>query len=181
MEKKKRKLSKEELDLWKVVTKNDNRYKDYSDDVDTINSVKKKVNKTNIIKPKNIENITIKKSISLDSIQVNRRMKEKLERGIIRPEAKLDLHGNNQIEAKKALIEFITSSIQSGKRCILIITGKKNTYHGAKGVLRAKLPVWLKDNSLADKVLSHSYATYKDGGDGARYVLLRKQQKVQTC
>ena len=56
--KKKRKLSKEELDLWKVVTKNDNRYKDYSDDVDTINNVKKKVNKTNIIKPKNIENIT---------------------------------------------------------------------------------------------------------------------------
>ena len=32
---KKRKLSKEELDLWKVVTKNDNRYKDYSDDVET--------------------------------------------------------------------------------------------------------------------------------------------------
>ena len=63
---------------------------------------------------------------------------------------------------------------------MIIITGKKNTTLGAKGVLRKQLPYWLKENSLARMILFDCYATIKDGADGARYVLLRKKEKVEN-
>ena len=63
---------------------------------------------------------------------------------------------------------------------MLIITGKKNTTLGAKGILRQQLPYWLKENSLARMVLFDCYAAIRDGADGARYVLLRKKEKVEN-
>ena len=65
-------------------------------------------------------------------------MQIKLERGMIRPEAKLDLHGKTLHEAKKSLSDFIKSCIQSNIRCILVITGKKKTLNGSKGLIREK-------------------------------------------
>ena len=52
-------------------------------------------------------------------------MKAKFERGLIRPEAKLDLHGYNRLEAEKTLRYFINTCINQEKRCILVVTGKK--------------------------------------------------------
>ena len=49
---------------------------------------------------------------------------------------------------------------------------------GAKGVIRESLPMWLKDIEFSNYILGHNYASNKDGGDGARYVLLRKKDKV---
>ena len=60
----------------------------------------------------------------------------------------------------------------------LIITGKKSSSLGAGSVLRKALPDWLKEDDILHLLLSHCYATVKDGGDGARYVLLRKKDKV---
>jgi len=105
-------------------------------------------------------------------------MKIKLERGMIRPEAKLDLHGKTLEEAKKSITQFIKSCIDSNIRCILVITGKKKTLNGAKGLIRENLPLWLKENELFNYILFHCYATKKDGDDGARYILLRKRDKV---
>ena len=44
-----------------------------------------------------------KKELKETKLQVNKRMKAKLERGLIRPEATLDLHGYNRVEAEKTL------------------------------------------------------------------------------
>tara|TARA_B100000686_G_C16712031_1_gene929731 strand:+ start:1074 stop:1619 length:546 start_codon:yes stop_codon:yes gene_type:complete len=178
MQNKNRKLSKAELELWKEVTKKDVKYKNYSTSIDE--NPKMKVNDDIIksYKPYKKVNEEIIKSNYIDDFQVNKRMKSKLERGNIRPEAILDLHGNNQVEAKNELVNFIDNSIRDGIRCVLVITGKKNTYLGAKGILRRKLPIWLKEKDLANKILLHCYATIKDGADGARYVLLRKKEKV---
>ena len=52
-------------------------------------------------------------------------MKAKLVRGLIRPEATLDLHGYNRLEAEKTLKLFINTCINKEKRCILIVTGKR--------------------------------------------------------
>ena len=64
----------------------------------------------------------------------------------------------------------------SGKRCILVVTGKRKTTLGSKSILRELVPAWLDDENYASLVLAHNYAIQKDGGDGARYVLLRKKK-----
>ena len=177
MQTKNRKLNKEELELWKLVTKNDKILGNY----------KKAVEKTKIFNKKKETPKKKEKNEILDSrkdtfltkdIQINNRMKVKLERGIIRPEARLDLHGKTLIEAKQTLTSFIKSSVASNIRCVLIITGKKKTLHGSKGLIRENLPKWLKDKELYNYVLFHCYATKKDGDDGARYILLRKKDRV---
>ncbi len=48
----------------------------------------------------------IKRSLYKQEYQINKRMKLKLERGLIRPEIKLDLHGKTLSEAKKSLSHF---------------------------------------------------------------------------
>ena len=180
MLKKNRKLDKEELDLWKDITKNDIKYKGYVEDLQEKTIIKNKEKKLPDTKTNLFTKTSLEKNISIAPVQVNKRMRAKLERGIIRPEASLDLHGYSKIEAKNLLYGFIKKAIDSNKRCVLIITGKKNTTLGAKGILRKQLPIWLKENSLARMVLLDCYAAVRDGADGARYVLLRKKDKVEN-
>ena len=90
----------------------------------------------------------------------------------------LDLHGKTLSAAKISLSQFINSSIKNNIRCILVITGKKKTLNGSRGLIRENLPLWLKENELVNYILFHCFATKKDGGDGARYILLRKKDKV---
>ena len=73
---------------------------------------------------------------------------------------------------------FIKSCIDKNIRCILVITGKKKTLNGSKGLIRENLPLWLKEHELSNYILFHCYATKRDGDDGARYILLRKKDKV---
>ena len=180
MKKKNRKLDRAELDLWKNITKNDVKFKGYVEDLQEKTIIKKKEEKTLENKTSLFTKASTKKNVFVTPIQVNKRMRAKLERGMIRPEASLDLHGYSKIQAKSLLYDFIQKAIDTNKRCVIIITGKKNTTLGAKGVLRKQLPYWLKENSLARMILFDCYATIKDGADGARYVLLRKKEKVEN-
>ena len=177
MQSKNRKINKEELELWKLVTKNDKVIGKYTTKVEeyrrqnpTSQTSKTIIDNTNILEKKN--------DYVKQNIQINKRMKVKLERGIIRPEIKLDLHGKTLREAKKSLSLFIKDCIDKNIRCILVITGKKKTLNGSKGLIRQNLPLWLKEYELCNYILFHCYATKKDGDDGARYVLLRKKDKV---
>ena len=177
MQTKNRKIKKEELELWKKVTQHDEMIGQYTTSVEeNINQQKtptaSRVNKDNS-KVKDIKRIFFKQDY-----QINKRMKLKLERGLIRPEVKLDLHGKTLSEAKKSLSHFIKTSINNNIRCVLVITGKKKTMNGSRGVIRENLPIWLKENELFNYVLFHCYAIKKDGDDGARYILLRKKDKV---
>ena len=175
---KNRKLYKEELDLWKEITKKDIKLKEYEKEVLVKKEVRTKNIYSRVSRSKELVEVIDVKKTPLNSMQVNKRMRIKLERGMIRPEDTLDLHGHSQKEAKIILISFINKAISNNKRCILVITGKKNTKLGAKGVLRQQLPLWLKEESLLNKVLLDCYASIRDGADGARYVLLRKKEKV---
>ena len=112
------------------------------------------------------------------SPQANKSILLKLKRGRIPIENILDLHGYNKKNAKIAVKNFIKESMLKSYRCILIITGKKSSSLGSGSVLRKALPGWLKEDDILYLLLSHCYATVKDGGDGARYVLLRKKDKV---
>ena len=75
----------------------------------------------------------IKRNFFKQDYQINKRMKLKLERGLIRPEIKLDLHGKTLKKQKNRFTQFIKSSINNNIRCILVITGKKKTLNGSKG------------------------------------------------
>ena len=177
MQTKNRKIKKEELELWKKVTEHDKKIGQYSTFVEE-NIIQQK---TPITSNKNKDNLKVKgvkRSFFKQDYQINKRMKLKLERGLIRPETKIDLHGKTLSEAKKSLSYFIKSSINNNIRCILVITGKKKTLNGSRGLIRENLPLWLRENELFNYILFHCYAIKKDGDDGARYILLRKKDKV---
>ncbi len=97
----------------------------------------------------------------------------KLRRGQIAVEGKVDLHGLRTVEAFRALVGAIERAQASGRRCLLVVHGRGN--HSAAGaVLRTAVTGWLKGPPLDARVLAHAPARPQDGGDGARYILLRK-------
>ena len=177
-----RKLYKKELALWKAVTKEDIKINRYIPEEmtekkkDLLKEKPKPLNPDlNFNKKRNYLDAE-KEALTNNKLQVNKRMKSKLLRGLIRPESILDLHGYNRLEAEKTLRTFINTCINQEKRCILVVTGKKKTTLGSKSILRELVPAWLDDENYASLVLAHNYAIQKDGGDGARYVLLRKKR-----
>jgi DNA-nicking Smr family endonuclease len=96
---------------------------------------------------------------------------EKLKRGKMEIEARLDLHGQTQDEAHRELSAFIARAQSQGKRLALVVTGKGRE---GKGVLRESAPRWLNEPALRNRVLAITQAQPRDGGAGALYVLLRK-------
>jgi DNA-nicking Smr family endonuclease len=110
---------------------------------------------------------------------LDKRTAERLKRGQLAIEARLDLHGMTQEEAHRALTRFIAAGHRSGRRAVLVITGKGVRLDGEQreaGVLRRMVPRWLNEAPTRGLVLAFSAARAKDGGGGALYVLLRRQR-----
>ncbi|MCG8355261.1 MAG: Smr/MutS family protein [Kiloniellales bacterium] len=111
---------------------------------------------------------------------LDRRQAERLKRGQTPIDARLDLHGHTQAEAHRVLIGFLTRAQADGKRCVLVVTGrglgKGAGGLGPGGVLKREVPRWLGLPPLRERVLSFETAQPKHGGDGALYVLLRRQR-----
>ena len=106
---------------------------------------------------------------------LDRRSVERLRRGELRLEARLDLHGMTQGEAHRALGDFLAQSHRAGRRCVLVITGKGARGSG-DGVLRAAVPRWLNEAPNRARLLAFAPAQPRDGGTGALYLLLRRQR-----
>lgn len=106
---------------------------------------------------------------------VDRRTAERMKRGRMQVEARLDLHGLTQAEAHRALDAFVAASYDIGRRCVLIITGKGQGKQEG-GVLRGKVPQWLNQAPNRGRVLAFDYAQQRDGGTGALYVMLRRKR-----
>jgi DNA-nicking Smr family endonuclease len=106
---------------------------------------------------------------------LDKRTAERLKRGQLAIEARIDLHGLTQADAHRALTAFIDGAHKAGRRCVLVITGKGL---GAEkiGVLRGAVPRWLNQPSLRPKLLAFCHAQPKHGGDGALYVLLKRRR-----
>lgn len=104
---------------------------------------------------------------------VDGRTLDKLKRGKLRPQARLDLHGMSQDEAHRALVSFLADAQADGKRCVLVVTGRGRISEGG-GVLRNQTPNWLNAPAIRARILAFATAQPKDGGSGALYVLLRR-------
>lgn len=105
---------------------------------------------------------------------VDRRTADRLRRGKLAIEARLDLHGLYQDEAHGQLNDFIVSAAAAGRRCVLVITGRGAGQEG--GVLRRRVPTWLNQAPCRSLVLAMAPARRDHGGEGALYVLLRRRR-----
>ncbi|MGH1576118.1 Smr/MutS family protein [Planktotalea sp.] len=104
-----------------------------------------------------------------------------MQRGKLKPEGRIDLHGMTVAQAHPALISFIMSAQSSGKRLVLVITGKggKRDDPGEiapqrMGALKRQVPHWLTMAPVASAVLQVSEAHIRHGGTGAYYVYLKR-------
>ncbi len=100
---------------------------------------------------------------------VPRRMKQ-VERGQLKPEAKLDLHGLTIAESSEKVRFFLQDALYQGVKTALIITGKG--LHSNDGpVLRQAVEHLL--NESQESVLEWGMAPRNYGGSGALIVFLR--------
>jgi DNA-nicking Smr family endonuclease len=106
---------------------------------------------------------------------IDRANAERLKRGRHPIEARLDLHGRTQAEAHRELIEFVEACCRSGRRCVLVITGRGLGPDGS-GVLKNAVPRWLAEAGLRRRILAVAAAQPRHGGAGALYLLLRRQR-----
>lgn len=103
---------------------------------------------------------------------IDRRTLQRLKRGLVTIDARLDLHGMTQEEAHRHLTLFLAHHQRQGARCLLVITGIGERTTG--GTLRRMTPRWLAEPGNAARVIAYSPAQKRHGGEGALYVLLRR-------
>lgn len=97
----------------------------------------------------------------------------KISKGKINIDSKIDLHGMTQAEAYSRLYRFIEMAYATGRRTILVITGK-----GVKGegILKTMVPRWLSEPSFRLMVSAYNESHISHGGGGALYVRIRKKK-----
>lgn len=98
--------------------------------------------------------------------------RDKLARGRLPIEGRVDLHGMRQDEAHALLLSFLARAYAGGVRYVLVITGKGP---GGEGVLKRLVPKWLTTPAFRPLVSSHDHAARNHGGEGAIYIRLRKK------
>ncbi len=119
-------------------------------------------------------------------LSLERKKTRKVSSGRVEIEGRIDLHGMRQSEAHAALTRFLHRSYASGKRWVLVITGKgaaQRTAHDERlehegverGVLRRNVPRWLAEPDLAPIIIGFTTAAIKHGGEGALYIHIRKR------
>ena len=112
---------------------------------------------------------------------MDRRRFDKLRRGRMEPQARLDLHGMTAERAHATLTGFILAAHAQDLRLVLVITGKGRAADtgiqaGRHGILRGSLPHWLAGPPLAGRILQVAPAHRRHGGAGAFYVYLRRRR-----
>jgi len=210
-EKKGERISQEDNSLWRHVTKDvspisSNRFSQFKD---LLSSEKKGLTPA----PKKVKTRQMKQIQELkpdptgrsssdenqvfkDAVQpsvrktvpgLDRNTSERLRKGKLFIEGRVDLHGMTRREAHSRLKSFLGSAHRQGKRCVLVITGKGSSTQmsddapfmggGRKGILKEEVPRWLMEPDLRRLVLDYREAQVKHGGSGAIYVLLKRTRR----
>lgn len=119
---------------------------------------------------------------------LDRRTTQKLTRGQVEIERRLDLHGTGIEMARVSLLAFLRDAQALGARNVLVITGKgdspfsRHTLHGADhfhapermGRLRRLVTEWFHEPEFRNLVAGFQPAHPKHGGGGAYYVRVRR-------
>lgn len=181
-EKRTRGLSQGEAQLWKKITDDVKAFEGRRVDLDAIDPMPEPV--PTRPHPNKAPDFTVHRPQPLpkphaplyhgEAAGVDKRTMERLRRGKLPLEGRLDLHGLTQDQAHSALIRFIDSAYSHGKRCVNVITGKGTQLNGNIGILRQQVPHWLNQPHLRSKIIAFTHAPKDQGGEGAIYVLLKR-------
>lgn len=190
-----RKLTAEEIELWRKVAKQAERlHPEIPQSVHPATLPKPKPTKTPKARidafelgqkvPAKPSRNTLKPSVTEQlrgaPVQMDNKSFGRMKRGKLKPEGRIDLHGMRVDTAHPALVRFVLSAQASGKRLVLVITGKgkdrdePGPIPTPRGVLRNQVPHWLSIPPLAQAVMQVTPAHISHGGDGAYYVYLRR-------
>jgi DNA-nicking Smr family endonuclease len=121
---------------------------------------------------------------------LDRRTRQKMVRGLVDIDRRLDLHGTGIETARMRLLQFLRDAAAEGARTVLVITGKgespfaRHTLHGAshfhtperQGRLRRLVPEWLGEPEFRRLAAGLQPAHPRHGGGGAYYVRIRRQR-----
>jgi DNA-nicking Smr family endonuclease len=103
----------------------------------------------------------------------------RLSRGSIQPDLSVDLHGHNLANAYDLLDRKLESAIAMESRVVLLITGKppsEDRRPVARGAIRAAVGDWLAASRHAANIAAVRGAHPRHGGQGAIYIVLRRQR-----
>jgi DNA-nicking Smr family endonuclease len=119
---------------------------------------------------------------------LDRRTAQRLTRGQVEIDRRIDLHGSGIETARVSLMVFLRDAQAMGARNVLVITGKgdspfsRHTLHGAghfhsperAGRLRRLVTEWFHEPEFRRLVAGFQPAHPKHGGGGAYYVRVRR-------
>ena len=122
---------------------------------------------------------------------LDRRTSQKLTRGKVEIEARLDLHGHTVELARVELRRFLADCRQQGLRTVLVITGKgespfsrhtlhsKDAWHAPEraGRIRRSVTDWFEEAEFRSHISGFQPAHPRHGGGGAFYVRLRRNDR----
>ena len=185
----KRKLSKDEQDLWQKVAKTADPLHDLRPEPSPSVPLSKRIEVADPV-PAPLQNFkmgaksrnatpgnnlapTLSERLAEEPVRMDQKAFQRLKRGRLYPEARIDLHGMTLDQAHPALTGFVMRSYAEGKRLVLVITGKgKSRDDGGPipvrfGVLKHQVPQWLRMMPLRPIVLQVTEAHQKHGGSGA--------------
>ncbi len=112
---------------------------------------------------------------------------DRLRKGTLEPDARIDLHGMTEERAHRALLHFLKNAQACGARLVLVITGKgakqaasdapfdMEEERRARGVLKTSVPRWFAEPDFA-RLIADSRSSHRRHGGGALYVYLRKRR-----
>ncbi len=109
---------------------------------------------------------------------VNRRDADRLKRGMLPIDRTVDMHGLNRVEAYDLLLEAIEHAVHREQRVLCVVTGKGTRSAEGRPVLKEALAEWINEPALRPHLLACVSARPKDGGEGAFYLLLKRQRSV---
>jgi DNA-nicking Smr family endonuclease len=100
----------------------------------------------------------------------------RLSRGLVSPDAMLDLHGHNLATAYDLLDRRLEQAIAAGARLLLLVTGKPPGREGParRGAIRAAVGDWLAASRHSPAIAAVRNAHPRHGGAGALYIVLRR-------
>ena len=105
---------------------------------------------------------------------------KRLARGLVAPDAEIDLHGLGLHAAHDRLMAGLAQARAIGTRVLLVNAGKPRPHEAhdqrgnRRGAIRAKLLDWLAASPHASAIAAIRPAHHRHGGAGAVYVVLRR-------
>jgi DNA-nicking Smr family endonuclease len=185
-EKRRRRLSEEERQLWETVASSaeplTRRRRTVVDAAPAAESVHEAgpPRRNAVHKPVKLDKPPAKPAPA-PVIGMDRRTRTELARGSRAIDARVDLHGLTQSLAHQRLRRFLEEAQAEGARLVLVITGKGKpldavTTSEERGVLRRAVPGWLAGTEFRHLVAGFDEAGRRHGGGGALYVRIKRKR-----